>query len=130
MSFEPKWLNKKVAEAIHLDQIKQHGGSLGIRDEGLLESALDRPKNTWHYLPKSTLFELASSLGVGIAKNHPFIDGNKRTSFLLIYVFLAMNGFKIETSENEVVQVMLKVAEGSIKEPKLAIWLEKNSRSN
>ena len=127
MKSEPKWLNKKIAEAIHLDQIKQHGGSLGIRDEGLLESALDRPKNTWYYNPKSTMFELASSLGIGIAKNHPFIDGNKRTSFLLMYVFLAMNGFKIETSENDVVQVMLKVADGSIKESALAKWLEKNS---
>ena len=127
MSTEPKWLNKKVAEAIHLDQIKQHGGSLGIRDVGLLESALDKPKNTRHYKPNSTLFEIASSLGVGIAKNHPFIDGNKRTSFLLMYVFLATNGFTIETSENEVVKVMLGVAEGSLKETELAIWLEKNS---
>lgn len=127
MSTEPKWLNQKVAEAIHLDQIKQHGGSLGIRDVGLLESALDRPKNTYYYKPKSSLFELASSLGVGIAKNHPFIDGNKRTSFLLMYVFLATNGFIIDTSENEVVKVMLEVAEGSIQEPELAIWLEKNS---
>jgi len=130
MIIEPKWLNKKIAEAIHLDQIKQHGGSLGIRDNGLLESALDRPKNTWHYQPKSTLFELASSLGIGIAKNHPFIDGNKRTSFLLMYVFLASNGYSIETTENDVVQVMLKVADGSIKEPELAKWLEKNSLPN
>ncbi len=127
MRTEPKWLNKKIAEAIHLDQMKQHGGSLGIRDEGLLESALDRPKNTWYYHPRSTIFVLASSLGVGIAKNHPFIDGNKRTSFLLMYVFFAMNGFKIESSENEVVRVMLKVADGSIKESILAKWLENNS---
>jgi death-on-curing protein len=127
VSAEPKWLNKKVAEAIHLDQIKQHGGSLGIRDVGLLESALDKPKNTWHYKPNSTLFEIASALGVGIAKNHPFIDGNKRTSFLLMYVFLATNGFTIETSENEVVKVMLGVAEGSLKETELTIWLEMNS---
>ena len=130
MIIEPKWLNKKIAEAIHLDQIKQHGGSLGIRDNGLLESALDRPKNTWYYQPKSTLFELASSLGIGIAKNHPFIDGNKRTSFLLMYVFLASNGYSIETTENDVVQVMFKVADGSIKEPELAKWLEKNSLPN
>lgn len=66
-------------------------------------------------------------LGIGIAKNNPFMDGNKRTSFLLMYVFLSMNGFKIETSENDVVQVMLKVADGSIKESALAKWLEKKS---
>jgi death-on-curing protein len=130
MIVEPRWLNKKIAEAIHLDQIKQHGGSMGIRDEGLLESALDRPKNTWHYQQNSSIFELASSLGIGIAKNHPFIDGNKRTSFLLMYVFLASNGFNIETSENDVVQVMLKVADGSIKETELAKWLEQNTVPN
>ncbi|TGN11721.1 type II toxin-antitoxin system death-on-curing family toxin [Leptospira ilyithenensis] len=127
MNSESKWLSKKIAEAIHLDQIKQHGGLLGIRDEGLLESALDRSKNIWHYKPKSSIFELTASLGIGIAKNHPFIDGNKRTSFLLMFVFLASNGFTIETSEEDVVKVMLKVADGSIKEDELATWLKKSS---
>ncbi|MCW7480278.1 MULTISPECIES: type II toxin-antitoxin system death-on-curing family toxin [Leptospira] len=130
MKREPKWLNRKIAEAIHLDQIKQHGGSLGIRDIGLLESALDRPKNQWHYKPESTIFELTASLGIGVAKNHPFMDGNKRTSFLLMYVFLASNGFIIDTSEEDVVNVMLKVADGSIKEDELAKWLKHSSKSN
>ncbi|PJZ81292.1 type II toxin-antitoxin system death-on-curing family toxin [Leptospira meyeri] len=130
MKREPKWLNRKIAEAIHLDQIKQHGGSLGIRDGGLLESALDRPKNQWHYQPGSTIFELAASLGIGIAKNHPFMDGNKRTSFLLMYVFLASNGYLIDTSEEDVVNVMVKVADGSIKEAELSIWLKQSSKTN
>ncbi|MCG6151140.1 type II toxin-antitoxin system death-on-curing family toxin [Leptospira bandrabouensis] len=130
MKREPKWLNRKIAEAIHLDQIKQHGGSLGIRDIGLLESALDRPKNQWHYKPESTIFALTASLGIGVAKNHPFMDGNKRTSFLLMYVFLASNGFIIDTSEEDVVNVMLKVADGSIKEVELAKWLKHSSKSN
>lgn len=128
MKREPKWLNRKIAEAIHLDQIKQHGGSLGIRDIGLLESALDRPKNQWHSKPESTIFELTASLGIGVAKNHPFMDGNKRTSFLLMYVFLATNGYLIDTSEEEVVTTMLKVADGSLKEEKLASWLKQSSK--
>ncbi|WCL49955.1 type II toxin-antitoxin system death-on-curing family toxin [Leptospira sp. GIMC2001] len=127
MKNEPKWLNSKIADAIHIDQIKQHGGSMGIRDKGLLESAMDRPKNKWNYDPSSSIFELAASLGVGIAKNHPFMDGNKRTSFLLMYIFLALNGFKIETSEENVVQVMLSVADGTTKEKELAKWLEEYS---
>ena len=127
MKIEPKWINLKIAQAIHLDQIKQHGGAYGIRDIGLLESALNRPKNKWIYNPMSSLFELAASLGIGIAKNHPFVDGNKRTSFLLMYVFLALNGFLIESSEEEVVAVMLEVANGSKNEKKLSIWLEAHS---
>jgi death-on-curing protein len=125
---EPKWLNKKIAEAIHLDQIKQHGGSLGIRDKGLLDSALHRPKNTWLYKPDSTVFELAASLGIGIAKNHPFIDGNKRTSFLLMYVFLASNGFIIDTTEEDVVKIMLMVADSTLNEDELAIWLTQSTK--
>lgn len=128
MKREPKWLKRNIAEAIHLDQIKQHGGALGIRDIGLLESALDRPKNHWHYNPKTSIFELAASLGIGIAKNHPFMDGNKRTSFLLMYVFLAMNGYLIETSEEDVVITILNVADGSIKEDQLAKWLKQVSK--
>ncbi|TGM59142.1 type II toxin-antitoxin system death-on-curing family toxin [Leptospira vanthielii] len=124
---EPKWINRKIAEAIHLDQIKQHGGSLGIRDMGLLESAIDRPKNKWFYEPQSSIFELTASLGIGIAKNHPFIDGNKRTSFLLMYVFLANNGFNIETTEEKVVQEMHKVADGTSDENDLALWLKSHS---
>ncbi|EMY70754.1 death-on-curing family protein [Leptospira vanthielii serovar Holland str. Waz Holland = ATCC 700522] len=94
---------------------------------GLLESAIDRPKNKWFYEPQSSIFELTASLGIGIAKNHPFIDGNKRTSFLLMYVFLANNGFNIETTEEKVVQEMHKVADGTSDENDLALWLKSHS---
>ncbi|QDK25259.1 type II toxin-antitoxin system death-on-curing family toxin [Leptospira weilii] len=129
MKKEPKWISKKIAEAIHLDQIKQHGGLQVARDEGLLESALDRPKNKWSYDSKATIFELTASLGLGVAKNHPFIDGNKRISFQLMYVFLGLNGYKIEVAEEEVVSVMLRVADGSLNEDALAVWLKDSSIS-
>ncbi|MBM9500512.1 type II toxin-antitoxin system death-on-curing family toxin [Leptospira sp. 201903071] len=129
MKKEPKWISKKIAEAIHLDQIKQHGGLYGIRDVGLLESALDRPKNKWSYDKKATIFELAASLGLGVAKNHPFLDGNKRISFQLMYVFLGLNGYKIEVAEEEVVSIMLRVADGSLNENTLSVWLKDSSVS-
>ncbi|WP_036042328.1 type II toxin-antitoxin system death-on-curing family toxin [Leptospira alstonii] len=129
MKKEPKWISKKIAEVIHLDQIKQHGGLQGIRDEGLLESALDRPKNKFSYDTKATIFELAVSLGLGIAKNHPFLDGNKRLSFQLTYVFLGLNGYKIEVAEEEVVSIMLRVAGGSLNEKALSVWLKDSSIS-
>ncbi|PKA16143.1 type II toxin-antitoxin system death-on-curing family toxin [Leptospira haakeii] len=127
MKKEPRWLNKKIVEAIHLDQVKQHGGSQGIRDQGLLESALDRPKNKWVYDSSSSIFDLAASLCLGIAKNHPFIDGNKRVAYMTTYVFLGLNGYSIEVPEEEVVSIMLRVADGSIDEINLSTWLKDSS---
>ncbi|MDI7187673.1 type II toxin-antitoxin system death-on-curing family toxin [Leptospira santarosai] len=122
MKKEPKWLNQKIVLTIHLDQLKQHGDSQGIRDRGLLESALDRPRNKWSYRPSSNPFDLAASLCIGIAKNHPFIDGNKRIAFMATYVFLGLTGYIIE-----VVSTMRKVASGNINETNLSIWLKDNS---
>ncbi|WP_016755256.1 type II toxin-antitoxin system death-on-curing family toxin [Leptospira santarosai] len=127
MKKEPKWLNQKIVLTIHLDQLKQHGGSQGIRDRGLLESALDRPRNKWFYRPSFNPFDLAASLCIGIAKNHPFIDGNKRIAFMATYVFLGLTGYIIEVPEEEVVSTMLKVASGNINETNLSIWLKDNS---
>ncbi|TGM87875.1 type II toxin-antitoxin system death-on-curing family toxin [Leptospira licerasiae] len=127
MKKEPRWLNKKIVEAIHLDQVKQHGGSQRIRDQGLLESALDRPKNKWAYDSSSSIFDLAASLCIGIAKNHPFIDGNKRVAYMVTYVFLGLNGYSIEVPEEEVVSIMLRVADGSIDEINLSTWLKDSS---
>ncbi|TGL33920.1 type II toxin-antitoxin system death-on-curing family toxin [Leptospira koniambonensis] len=127
MKKEPRWLNRKIVEAIHLDQVKQHGGSQGIRDHGLLEFALDRPKNKWSYDSSVSIFDLAASLCIGIAKNHPFIDGNKRVAFITNYVFLGLNGFSIDVREEEVVSIILRVAEGSVNESNLLIWLKDSS---
>ena len=124
---EPRWLTRAIIEAIHTDQIRQHGGSFGVRDAGLLESALDRPRNRWHYEPEAALSELGAAYAYGIAKNHPFIDGNKRAAFEAMYVFMGLNGWRIRASEDEVVSTMVGVAAGAINEASLADWLEEHT---
>lgn len=120
---EPRWLSAVVVLAIHSDQIKAHGGSLGLRDRGLLESALDRPRNRHYYEPDSNLWALAASYGFGIAKNHPFVDGNKRVAFQAMYLFLGLNGLRVDALEEEVVPLVLTLAAGEIDEVELSSWL-------
>jgi death-on-curing protein len=120
---EPRWLSLTVVLAIHSDQIREHGGSLGVRDKGLLESALARPRNLVNYQPQSDVLALAASYGFGIAKNHPFIDGNKRVAFQVMYTFLGLNGFTISATEPEAVEVMLALASGAIGESEVEVWL-------
>jgi len=122
----PKWLATAVVTAIHDEAIYEFGGLAGIRDFGLLESALDRPRNRLAYEPKSTLFELAATLCVGLAKNHPFIDGNKRTALLGTHAFLFLNGNALEPTEEDEVLTMVAVADGSLSEHQLADWLRTN----
>lgn len=124
---EPRWLTSSVVLAIHADQISQHGGAGGVRDRGVLESSLERPRNRRHYEPDSDLAELAASYGFGIARNHPFIDGNKRVAFQAMYVFLGLNGLRIESREEEVVSLILSVASGDTDEPQLASWLRERT---
>jgi death-on-curing protein len=126
---EPRWVNRAVVQAIHIDQIRQNGGSLGLRDEGLLESALDRPRNRWRYEPSSDLARIAAAYGYGLARNHPFVDGNKRVAFQVMYVFLGLNGFRIEATEPDVVGLVLGLAAGSIEEEPLADWLRDHLHS-
>ena len=123
----PKWLSTAIVTAIHDEAIYEFGGLAGVRDAGLLESALDRPRNRLAYEPKSTLFELAAALCVGLAKNHPFIDGNKRTALLATRAFLFLNGYALEPNEQDEVLTLVAVAEGSLIEAPLAEWLRKNS---
>lgn len=120
---EPRWLAVVHILAIHSDQIQAHGGSLGLRDRGLLESALDRPRNRLHYDPGADLPTLAAAYGFGLANNHPFVDGNKRVAFQAMYLFLGLNGFRIEAPEEEVVAIILSLASGDLDEPGLADWL-------
>lgn len=129
MKQEPRWLSLKTILTIHQDQITQHGGSYVLRDQGLLESALARPQNTFHYHPKSSLVELAAAYGFGIAQNHPFVDGNKRVAFQAMYVFLGLNGISIETAETEVVETVLKLASGNLTQDQLGEWLETNTKT-
>jgi len=115
--------------AIHEAQIAEHGGSLGVRDEGLLESALARPRQIFTYEDAPTLARLAAAYGFGIAKNHPFIDGNKRTAWVVCATFLEINGREVVASQADAVTAMLGVASGEWPEAKFSKWLDSNSGS-
>jgi death on curing protein len=121
---EPVWLNRVIVEAIHADQVREHGGRVGLRDEGLLESALARPRHVWSYAPDAGLPRLAAEYGFGLARNHAFLDGNKRTAFVAMNVFLILNGYEIEAAEAEAVDVMLRLAAGSLVLDGLVQWIE------
>ncbi len=120
---EPQWLKRPTVLTLHRLQIEEHGGSHGLRDEGLLDSALARPRQEHAYEPESDLAALAAAYGFGLAKNHAFVDGNKRVPFVTMYVFLGLNGYEIAAPEPEVVTVMESVAAGTMGEADLADWL-------
>ena len=124
---EPAWISAKLARAIHDDQIAQHGGSLGIRDENLFLASLDRPKNLLIYGASPTLFDLAAAYGYGITKNHPFIDGNKRTGFIFMALFLELNGYSFDAPEMEVVLMMERLATDLEDQESISIWLQEKS---
>ena len=123
---EPRWLALVHILAIHSDQIKTHGGSPGLRDRGLLESALERPKNRYHYGSDANLAALAAAYGFGLANNHPFIDGNKRVAFQAMYLVLGLNDVRIEALEEEVVALILSLAAGQLDETELAEWVRQH----
>ncbi len=121
---EPIWVKDDVVRAIHLRQIAEHGGEAGLRDAGLLESALARPKNLLAYSDSPPdLAALAASYAFGIAKNHPFIDGNKRTAYVVCRTFLMLNGQDIEATHEEKYATFLALAKGELDEAGLAEWL-------
>lgn len=122
-----RWLLDGVVLAIHDEQIAEHGGSSGIRDAGLLSSALARPQHQAHYGDEPSVFDLAAAYAYGIIRNHPFVDGNKRTGFLAAYVFLNINGWQLNSSEVEAVNAVLALAEGEIDEPGFSSWLKNKS---
>ena len=122
---EPIWLSAELATAMHLRQLAEHGGGVGLRDEGLLLSALQRPLNKLQY-GEPDLAELASSYAYGIARNHPFVDGNKRTALVASFTFLYLNGFRVNTSQVENVRVFLALASGTLSEEELAVWFRTN----
>jgi death-on-curing protein len=122
---EPLWLTRQIIEAIHDEQLAIHGGAGGLRDAGMLESALDRPRNKWSY-EQAGLAELAAAYAYGIARNHPFIDGNKRTSLLALYTFLGVNDIDFDVPEAEVATMILSLAAGEVSEESLARWIRDN----
>lgn len=120
---EPIWLTRKVLEAVHADQIREHGGLLGLRDARLLESALAQPRQRLHYDPEADLACLAAEYSFSLAKNHAFVDGNKRVAFVAANVFLILNQFEIAASEPAVVETMLRLADGRMGREELATWI-------
>jgi death on curing protein len=119
------WLQKAVIMAIHEDQLAEHGGGVGLRDAGLLESALARPENLSAY-GKPDAADLAAAYGYGISRNHAFIDGNKRTGFVAVELFLELNGYELTASDADCVMTMLAVAAGDITEIQFAAWLREH----
>jgi len=123
---EPNWIERPVLLAVQTELLDRFGGLSGIRDEGLLDSAINKPKNLLAY-GKPSVFELAASYAVGLVKNHPFLDGNKRIGFMAAYIFLGANGFSFEATEEEAVFETLALAASHSTEADYAAWLERNS---
>jgi death-on-curing protein len=127
MTGEPRWLAKADIVELHDYVLARTGGSPGLRDEGLLESALARPSNRWSYEGVEDIRELAATYGVGLAKNHPFIDGNKRAAFLCVGLFLELNGWRLTATDDDAVATFYAVASSGVDEDALAAWINGNS---
>jgi len=119
------WIDPAVVSAVHDEQIAEHGGASGVRDPGLLESALARPQNLEAY-GGPDVFLLAAAYAFGVAKNHPFVDGNKRTALVLCELFLALNVWRNEASDAETLAAMLDLASGALDEDDFAAWLRES----
>lgn len=119
---DPVWIDLEAVLAIHDEQLAEHGGQAGIRDRGLLESALARPQNQLAYGEQS-LARLAASYAFGICRNHPFLDGNKRTSLVVAELFLALNGLDLTASDTDCVMTFLSLAAGTLTEDQLTEWI-------
>jgi death-on-curing protein len=125
---EPIWIRTLEALAFHAQLIAIFGGPEGVRDEGLLESALARPRNLFAYAPKkATLPDLAAAYAVGISTNHPFIDGNKRTAMQVAFVFLESNGLRVTASQEDACLTFMRLAAGKLSEAELAAWFGKRT---
>ncbi len=122
----PVWVSEKLVLMVHDMLLAEHGGLSGVRDQGLLKSALAKPQQLHRYKPESSLYELATAYSFGLAKNHPFVDGNKRIAFTVTAVFLELNGKELNAPEAEVVVFYEGLAGGKVSEEALAKWLEDN----
>lgn len=120
---EPTWLSPLVVELIHRDQIAQHGGRTGLRDRGLMEAAVARPRNVWAYGEDPDLADLAAAYAHALVRDHPFTDGNKRTALMATYTFLRVNGQDLDAPEPETVAVVRALSAGDLSEEEFAGWL-------
>jgi len=121
------WIDKAVVLAIHNEQLAEHGGAMGVRDDGLLDSALARPRNKAAY-KNAKAADLAAAYGYGLIRNHPFVDGNKRIALVMAELFLALNGYELTAADTDCLQTFLLLAEGALSEDDFASWLTTNSR--
>jgi death-on-curing protein len=124
---QPLWITKKGVLAMHSEQLAEHGGSDGIRDETLPDSALAKPLNVFAYADEADIFRLAASYAFGIARNHAFVDGNKRTALVASITFLDRNGWDVAAPKEDVYFTFLHLAEGSFSEEQLADWFRKHA---
>jgi death-on-curing protein len=126
---EPVWLNRHALELLHSESIAEHGGADGLRDEGLFQSALARPINLHLYESVTDMTRLAASYAFGLAKNHAFVDGNKRIAFIAAAMFLRLNGLRLVAEQAEATLVILSIASGAFSEDALAEWIRKHCKA-
>lgn len=119
----PRWLARVVVDAIHADQLREHGGLQGVRDENALESALARPQQKWAYDDTTDIALWAAAYAYGLARNHPYRDGNKRIAFLAMATFVGINGYTFDATDEDVVTQFLALAAGRVPEDELARWI-------
>jgi death on curing protein len=124
---DPVWIDRRALLFLHESSLAAHGGSTGIRDEGLLDSALARPRNKWLYTPESDIASLSASYGFELAKNHAFVDGNKLAAFQATGLFLALNRIELEAKQLDAIRVVLGLASGEISEAEFAVWIREHS---
>jgi death-on-curing protein len=124
---EPRWIDPRALLLLHSASLAEHGGLEGVRDEGLLESALGRPRNKFSYESECDVFVLAAAYGFGLARNHPFHDGNKRIAFLAVGLFLAINGYRLVADQMDAIQTMLSLAAGKLTEKAFAHWVREHA---
>ena len=129
-SREPRWLGRLAVDEAHFQQVRAHGGTHGTRDDNALEAALARPRHRCSYSPEAGLADLGAAYAFGLLKDHPYIDGNKRTALVVLVAFLDLNGVELTATNGEAVWAMLAVAAGEMTEAELADWIEAHSRAS
>ena len=125
-----KWIDVRALKMLHEESLSIHGGGRGVRDEGLFESVIMRPQNLIQYNEKADIADLAASYAYGLAKNHPFVDGNKRAAFLSIGLFLGINGYRLTAKPVAAIQAILALASGDMREDELAHWIRQNMKQS
>jgi death-on-curing protein len=125
---EPEWIDRRVLVLLHQESLAEHGGRAGILDEGLLESALARPRQLWSYEARSDLARLAAAYAAGLVRHHPFVDGNKRVAFLAVGLFLGLNGFQLLADQVDAARTVLALAAGEMDEQGFAAWIRTRMR--